>query len=409
VGNLVATGTNIKWYNVPLAGTALASTTTLSTGTYYATQTVGCESSRVNVSVTVNPIITPTFTPVADICAGANLDALPTTSNNGITGTWSPAINNTATTTYTFTPAQGSCSPTTTLTINVNATPVPTGLSTQVYAGTTNTLANLTVAATNIRWYDAATGGTLLPSTTALVDGTTYFASQTISNCDSPIRLAVTVRSISSATQSICTNATVSSLVSTPSAGTTANWFASSSGGFPLSSNASLSNGTYYVEQLTTNFAITNTLGSGIYTPTSVAILPDGKILVTDNYGLKRMDADGSNMVSFSNLSSLGAIALQPDGKILVVDGVNAKLRRFNADGTGMVTIGGVSYPSGVAVQADGTILVAEHYSTAIKKMNPDGTGIVSLGSGFNWPSAMAVQTDGKILIADSGSNTIKE
>ncbi|OYU82868.1 MAG: hypothetical protein CFE24_13825, partial [Flavobacterium sp. BFFFF2] len=408
VANLVATGTNIKWYNVPFAGTALASTTALTTGIYYVTQTVGCESSRLDVSITVNPIMTPTFTPVADICAGASIAALPPTSNNGVTGTWSPAINNTATTTYTFTPSQGSCAPTTTLTITVNATSVPTGLSTQVYAGTTNTLANLTVGGTNISWYNASTGGTLLPSSTALVDGTTYFASQTISNCDSPSRLAVTVRAISSATQSICTNATVSNLVSTPSAGTTANWFATSSGGFPLSNNTSLSNGTYYVEQLTSNFAITSTIGSGIYTPTSVAILPDGRILVSDNYGLTRMDADGSNMVSFSSLSSLGAIALQADGKILVVDGVNAKLRRFNADGTGMVSVSGVSYPSGVAVQADGTILVAENYSTAIKKMNADGTGIVSLGSGFNSPSGLAVQADGKILIADSGSNSIK-
>ena len=37
---------------------------------------------------------------------------LPTSSNNGITGTWSPATINTATvgtTTYTFTPAAGQC------------------------------------------------------------------------------------------------------------------------------------------------------------------------------------------------------------------------------------------------------------------------------------------------------------
>ena len=30
--------------------------------------------------------------PVAPICSGAALAALPTTSTNGITGTWSPAI-----------------------------------------------------------------------------------------------------------------------------------------------------------------------------------------------------------------------------------------------------------------------------------------------------------------------------
>ena len=50
----------------------------------------------------------------------ATAPALPTTSNNGITGTWSPATINTATvgtTTYTFTPAAGQCGTTTTMSI----------------------------------------------------------------------------------------------------------------------------------------------------------------------------------------------------------------------------------------------------------------------------------------------------
>jgi gliding motility-associated-like protein len=51
----------------------------------------------------INDVI-PTFTQVDPICNGGFLAALPTTSNNGVTGTWSPAINNTETTTYTFTP-----------------------------------------------------------------------------------------------------------------------------------------------------------------------------------------------------------------------------------------------------------------------------------------------------------------
>ena len=64
--------------------------------------------------------VAPVFTQVAPICAGATLAALPTTSTNGVTGTWSPAINNNATTTYTFTPASGTCSSNATMTITVN-------------------------------------------------------------------------------------------------------------------------------------------------------------------------------------------------------------------------------------------------------------------------------------------------
>jgi gliding motility-associated-like protein/uncharacterized repeat protein (TIGR01451 family) len=49
------------------------------------------------------------------------MTALPTTSNNGITGTWSPAVNSNATTTYTFTPTAGQCAVPTTLTVVVLA------------------------------------------------------------------------------------------------------------------------------------------------------------------------------------------------------------------------------------------------------------------------------------------------
>ncbi|MPT34643.1 MAG: gliding motility-associated C-terminal domain-containing protein, partial [Flavobacterium sp.] len=45
---------------------------------------------------------------------------LPTTSNDGYTGTWLPAtVSNTATGTYTFTPDAGQCAKTTTLTVTV--------------------------------------------------------------------------------------------------------------------------------------------------------------------------------------------------------------------------------------------------------------------------------------------------
>jgi predicted outer membrane repeat protein len=139
VTNLVATGTAIKWYATAIGGVALASSNALVTGTtYYASQTVGtCESTRTAVAVTITPRTTPTFTQVAPICSGATLAALPTTSTNGITGTWSPALNNTATTTYTFTPTAGLCANTTTMTITVN--PVVTPTFTQMAASCSNT------------------------------------------------------------------------------------------------------------------------------------------------------------------------------------------------------------------------------------------------------------------------------
>ena len=120
VANLTATGTAIKWYTSASGGTALPTTTILTTGTYYVSQTVnGCESARTAVNVTVTPNTTPIFTQIGAVCSGTNVTALPTTSTNGITGTWSPALNNTITTTYTFTPTAGQCATTTTQTITI--------------------------------------------------------------------------------------------------------------------------------------------------------------------------------------------------------------------------------------------------------------------------------------------------
>ncbi|NMH27995.1 T9SS type B sorting domain-containing protein [Flavobacterium silvaticum] len=94
------------------------------TTTYTFTPTAGQCASVTTLTITINPTTTtPVFTAIAPICSGSDLDALPTTSNDGITGTWSPALDNTTTTTYTFTPTEGQCALSTTLTITVNESP----------------------------------------------------------------------------------------------------------------------------------------------------------------------------------------------------------------------------------------------------------------------------------------------
>ena len=80
-------------------------------------------STNVNGSITVTANVNPSFNAVNAICAGASLSALPLSSTNGITGTWSPTLNNTQTTTYTFTPATGVCATTASLAITVNTLP----------------------------------------------------------------------------------------------------------------------------------------------------------------------------------------------------------------------------------------------------------------------------------------------
>lgn len=80
-------------------------------------------TSNLNGVIVVNPNITPSFAPIAAICSGSAFPALPATSTNGITGTWSPAPNNIQTTTYTFTPTAGLCVLPATISVVVNPLP----------------------------------------------------------------------------------------------------------------------------------------------------------------------------------------------------------------------------------------------------------------------------------------------
>jgi gliding motility-associated-like protein len=77
------------------------------------------------MSITVNSMISPTFTQQTPICVGDNF-VLATASNNGVNGTWSPAIDNTNTTTYTFTPTSGQCASIQTMTVVVGPPTTPT-------------------------------------------------------------------------------------------------------------------------------------------------------------------------------------------------------------------------------------------------------------------------------------------
>ena len=181
-----------------ITGTWSPAINNAATTTYTFTPTTGVCANTATMTITVNPIVTPTFTQVAAICAGATLSALPTTSTNSITGTWSPAINNAATTTYTFTPTTGVCANTATMAITVNSTPAPTGAATQSLSSTL-TIVSISVTGTGIVWYasaaNAASGTNPLPSTTVLTN-TTYYATQTIGGCTSTTSLAVTVTTL---------------------------------------------------------------------------------------------------------------------------------------------------------------------------------------------------------------------
>ena len=96
---------------------------------YTITTIGGCGSQNLTGTITLTNGTIPTFTQVLPMCAGATSSPLLTTSNNGITGTWSPAFNNSATDTYTFTPNSGQCALNTQMTIQITPSPTITNVA----------------------------------------------------------------------------------------------------------------------------------------------------------------------------------------------------------------------------------------------------------------------------------------
>lgn len=110
----------------PIAGQSTTSATVIglnaSTMYYYRLRAKNGTVISANSNTIATPcssLVTPSFASVGPSCPGSILAPLPTTSTNGIVGTWSPALNNIVTTTYTFTPTTGQCATTSNITITI--------------------------------------------------------------------------------------------------------------------------------------------------------------------------------------------------------------------------------------------------------------------------------------------------
>jgi gliding motility-associated-like protein len=102
-----------------IAGTWSPAINNMATTTYTFTPATGVCANTAPMTIIVNPKITPLFPSVPTLCYGDPGFSLPMMSNNGITGTWSPAFSNTQTSAYTFTPNVGECANTASLQIGV--------------------------------------------------------------------------------------------------------------------------------------------------------------------------------------------------------------------------------------------------------------------------------------------------
>jgi gliding motility-associated-like protein len=153
---------------------------------YIFTPTSGQCATEAIFSVTVTPNIIPTFSfgTTLNICAGGNVPELPNTSENNITGTWSPAvIDNNVSAVYVFTPVTtpGQCISSVNFTVTVNPILIPTfnfGTTQTICAGSTVPL--LPLVSTN------GVTGTWSPAVVSNQNSGTYIFTTDAGQCALP-------------------------------------------------------------------------------------------------------------------------------------------------------------------------------------------------------------------------------
>ncbi|MDE3255476.1 MAG: gliding motility-associated C-terminal domain-containing protein [Bacteroidota bacterium] len=282
-------GNTLRWYTVPTGGTytntpIVPSTTTLGTVTYYVSQFSGfCESARVPIVVTVNPVpAVPIVTASFTYCQGYPSNVLTATGGTGATIKWYTSIGGTAsltaptptttsvgTTNYyvTQTNTAGCESNPATITVIVNPAPSAPVVTTNVLYCQGASATPLTATATSgntLLWYTSATGGvgsSTAPTPSTSTPGVTnYYVSQSVgANCESSRSLITVSVDVTPAAPTVnnitaCANTILAPLSAIGSTGNTLLWYTSATGGVgsttaPTPSSATPGTTTYYVSQ----------------------------------------------------------------------------------------------------------------------------------------------------------------
>lgn len=216
LNNVQILGQNIKWYDTNFVAATLPNTTILENNrTYYASQTIGCESDRTPILVRIHDTPLPTASNNQQFCIDENV----TIANLSISGSnikWYDASTNgnilAETTllqngeTYYATQTLNNCeSERLAITVKIQDTPIPIVNSSQIFCIQKSAkISDIAIAGQNINWFESASSSVNLSESTLLENGITYYASQTIDNCEGD-RIPVSI-TILGATTSDCIN-----------------------------------------------------------------------------------------------------------------------------------------------------------------------------------------------------------
>ncbi len=265
VSSLVATGQNLKWYDVAVGGAPLAATTVLRAGDYYVSQTVdGCESLSKHFTVA---FLNQPSAPVSlsrSVCGPTYLNDLDVQFDAANTLNWYDEGENLITSnvllrtgTYYVSQSNTACE-SVRVAVNINANPIPvvptaTPLIICGQARVSDLNAQLLPGA-SARWYTTANSELPMNSNEPL-STRTYYLSQVLQGCESD-RIAISVSVYAAVpvpqvqNQNFCTTGMrVSNLYAIAIPGATIKWYAGANDSEVLPQNQILTSGLYYVSQ----------------------------------------------------------------------------------------------------------------------------------------------------------------
>ncbi|MBC8645218.1 T9SS type B sorting domain-containing protein [Flavobacterium lindanitolerans] len=304
IANLTPNSSSIKWYDSPTSGNLLNPTTALiNAQTYYASKQTGtCPESSPRLPVTVNISQSPVAPIAANqvfceseratisslIALGQDIRWYSSLTDVHSLPTTTILQNNTN---YYASQTTGGCESNRTLiNVTINSVSSPVLSSPQTFCQQQNaTLNDIIINGSNIQWYDSQIGGNLLASNLLLIDGTTYYASQTINSCESsriPITISIQNTAIPTgdSTQTFCSTDSPT-LTNIAINGSNIIWYDSS--GTALPSTEILVNGEIYyasqtinncesINRLPVTVLLTNTLNANDYSASICDNLNDG-------------------------------------------------------------------------------------------------------------------------------------
>lgn len=332
ISDLVVDGTQIQWYSSATGGTALNTNTNLiNNSTYFATQTSnGCESEdRLAVAVSIVAPSSPTGSSNQTFCYSATVSDLiangsqiqwyssPTGGTALITNT--NLINNT---TYYASQTIDGCESQDRLivTVSVVATDSPTGLSTQSFCNSA-TISDLFANGSQIQWYSTSTGGNPLNVNTNLVNNTTYYASQTIGDCESQDRLAVTVILNSNPSSTVTL---IGGTLTSNQTGANYQWLNCNNNFIPISGANQVS----FTPTLTDNYAVE-------VTQNGCSVISGCYFVEVSSVGMND-SPDSNEVLNLYPNPNNGSFTFETSklGKYILLDGVGKQIFEFDVEST---------------------------------------------------------------------------